>query len=62
MRAALGGDNFAPLTVQLVEPVNIHILYWTTWVGADGRLYFAPDIYNRDSALDGALQALPPGA
>lgn len=62
IRSLLSGNDDTPQTVKLIEPLNIHILYWTVWVGGDGRIYFSPDIYDRDSALDAAMQEPPPGA
>jgi murein L,D-transpeptidase YcbB/YkuD len=62
IRSALTGSDVNVQTVKLLEPVNIHILYWTVWVGKDHHIYFSPDIYERDNALDSAMQAPPPGA
>ena len=62
IRSVLSGADFSTQTVKLFEPVNIHILYWTVWVGNDGHIHFGPDIYDRDTALDAALQEPPPGA
>jgi murein L,D-transpeptidase YcbB/YkuD len=62
VRAALRGDDYVEKTIKLPEPVNIHILYWTVWSGKDDLIHFSPDIYDRDKALDDALQEPPPGA
>jgi len=62
LRAAVMGDDHIEKTIKLPEPVNIHILYWTVWIGKDDLLHFSPDIYDRDKALDEALQEPPPGA
>jgi murein L,D-transpeptidase YcbB/YkuD len=62
VRTALTGDDRVEKTIKLVEPVNIHILYWTVWIGKDDLIHFGPDIYDRDKALDEALQEPPPGA
>ncbi len=62
IRSTLSGSDFTTQTVKLPEPVNIHILYWTVWVGKDDRIHFGPDIYDRDTALDAAMQEPPPGA
>ncbi len=35
--------------------LGVHVLYWTAWLGGDGRIQFRKDIYLRDAALDGAL-------
>jgi murein L,D-transpeptidase YcbB/YkuD len=34
---------------------GVHVLYWTAWLGGDGRIQFRKDIYLRDAALDRAL-------
>ena len=62
IRATLSGSDFTVQTVELSKLVNIHILYWTVWVGKDDRIYFALDIYDRDKALDAAMQKPSPGA
>ena len=41
--------------IRLRDPMSVHILYWTTWLGGDGRVQFRKDIYLRDAALVGAL-------
>ncbi len=58
--SSLAADDFAPRTVQLSEPINIHILYWTARADDDGLIRFQPDIYNRDTVLDAALRVSPP--
>ena len=53
IQAALehGGDR----TIQLPEPMPVHLLYWTVFVDSNGKLQFRPDIYNRDKRLNDAL-------
>lgn len=46
-------------TVKLKKPVQVHLLYWTTWVNEAGEVNFRRDIYGRDARLNAAL-ALPP--
>ena len=41
--------------IRIPKPLNIHILYWTAWLGDDGRAQFREDIYLRDAALVKAL-------
>jgi len=62
IRSALIAGDFTAQTVKLTEPVNVHILYWTVWVGEDDRLQFGIDIYNRDAALEAALQESAPSS
>lgn len=60
IRSTLTGNDFSVRTVKLVYPVNIHILYWTVWVGNDDQIYFGPDLYDRDAAVNKAIQTAPP--
>jgi len=62
IRLALTGDESIEKTIQLPEPVNIHIQYWTVWVNTDDLIHFSPDIYDRDKAIDEAMLEPPPGA
>ena len=34
--------------VYLPRPVTIILMYWTADMGADGKVYFRKDIYDRD--------------
>ena len=43
------------LAIKVREPVAVHVLYWTAWIGEDGRAQFRRDIYLRDAALSRAL-------
>jgi murein L,D-transpeptidase YcbB/YkuD len=43
------------LTIRLPKPVPVHLLYWTAFVDADGRLQLRRDVYSRDAALRAAL-------
>ena len=42
--------------IPLPKPLPVHILYWTAWLGVDGRVQFRQDIYLRDAALVRALE------
>jgi len=48
--------------IRLPNPIAVHVLYWTAWVGQDGLLNFRDDIYERDKPLDVALRQRPPRA
>jgi murein L,D-transpeptidase YcbB/YkuD len=43
------------ITVNLTRPVPVLLLYWTAETGADGRVEFLPDVYDRDPAVLKAL-------
>jgi murein L,D-transpeptidase YcbB/YkuD len=60
IRSALSGSDVSVQTVKLPEAVDIHILYWTVWLGKDDLIHFGVDIYDRDTALDAAMQESPP--
>jgi L,D-transpeptidase YcbB len=60
IRNAVSGPDAAEITVKLPEPLTIYLLYWTIWVDEQDWLHFGTDIYNRDQALDAALQQPPP--
>jgi murein L,D-transpeptidase YcbB/YkuD len=60
LHTAVSGPDAAEKTVKLPEPLTIHLLYWTVWVDEQGLLHFSPDIYDRDQALNDALQQSPP--
>ncbi|MCU0837187.1 MAG: L,D-transpeptidase family protein [Rhodospirillales bacterium] len=38
-------------TVTLAQPVPIHLVYLTAWLGTDGELQFREDLYGRDNKL-----------
>ncbi|MEM9796511.1 MAG: L,D-transpeptidase family protein [Pseudomonadota bacterium] len=43
--------------VNLEQPIGVHLVYWSAWVGADGRLKFREDPYGRDRNVLLSLQA-----
>jgi L,D-transpeptidase YcbB len=47
----------ATLAVPLAQPVPVHIVYWTAWVGRDGELRFRDDPYRVDAKLAQALRS-----
>ena len=42
-------------TVSLHAPVPVLLLYWTAWVGSDGRVNFGHDLYDRDKLVQKGL-------
>lgn len=43
-------------TVKLEKPVPVHLVYFTAWPDAQGRVEYRHDVYGRDAALFAALQ------
>lgn len=52
-------DEGKKRTVNLVTPIQVHIVYLTAWASDDGLVYFRKDIYNRDQPLMAALKQGP---
>jgi L,D-transpeptidase YcbB len=44
-------------TVKLLKPLPVHLVYFTAYPGANGRISYRRDIYGRDAALFEALTA-----
>ncbi len=44
-------------SIFLSQPMPVLLLYWTAEVGADGRIRFYEDVYERDQAILDALNA-----
>ncbi|MEJ2165451.1 MAG: L,D-transpeptidase family protein [Desulfobacterales bacterium] len=61
IRSTLTGSVTSEQTVKLPEPLDVHVLYWTAWLGDDDQVYFSADIYGRDKILEAALNEPPPG-
>jgi murein L,D-transpeptidase YcbB/YkuD len=54
IREVIGeGEN---KVVSLKHTMNVHLLYWTAWVGEEGSVQFRDDIYDRDQPLALALE------
>ena len=47
-------------TVQLKNPLPVHLQYWTAWVDDSKQVNFREDIYGRDKLLSEALREKPP--
>ena len=45
--------------VQILRPLNVHVLYLTAWGDESGLVQFRNDIYGRDKSLDEALREQP---
>ncbi|WP_394199658.1 L,D-transpeptidase family protein [Litoreibacter albidus] len=41
--------------VELREPLQVHIAYYTAWVDAKGNAHYRNDVYNRDAQIFSAL-------
>jgi murein L,D-transpeptidase YcbB/YkuD len=41
--------------VKLKEPIPVHIAYFTAWIGPDGAIRYAPDIYGYDAKQQRAI-------
>jgi murein L,D-transpeptidase YcbB/YkuD len=55
-------DAGETLTIPLLKPVDVFVLYWTAAVDTRGELHFHRDVYHRDAAVLTALDAEPSGA
>jgi L,D-transpeptidase YcbB len=53
-RLLAGLQSPQPIRVE-IEPLPVHIQYWTAWVDSDGTINFRQDIYYRDLDLEVAL-------
>lgn len=45
-------------TVTLLNPIPVHISYWTAWANEDASVNFLRDIYDRDRQLMSALEKI----
>jgi L,D-transpeptidase YcbB len=59
LAAAMAEAGGKQRRVELPAPVPVYLLYWTSFVGADGRVQFRPDIYRQDPAVKRALRVNP---
>jgi murein L,D-transpeptidase YcbB/YkuD len=44
-------------TVSLDQPVPVHLVYFTAWPNAGGRIDYRRDVYGRDAAIFEAMRA-----
>ena len=49
-------DSGEKTIINILHPINVHVLYWTAWADQEGNIHFRDDIYNRDLPLDQALK------
>jgi murein L,D-transpeptidase YcbB/YkuD len=45
-------DSRKTVNLRLTQPVPIYLVYWTSWVGDDGKMNFRPDVYDRDRLVE----------
>jgi murein L,D-transpeptidase YcbB/YkuD len=48
------------ISIRIPEPIRVHLLYCTAWLGTDGEPQFRLDIYDRDRLVAEALSSPPP--
>ncbi len=48
-------DSGKTTRINLPEPINIYLMYWTSRVDQENTLYFMKDVYKRDTAVLKAL-------
>lgn len=51
-------DSGKTTRINLPEPINIYLMYWTSRVDQENTLYFMKDVYKRDAAVLKALDEL----
>ena len=49
-------ENNEETRVDILYPINVHIVYLTAWVDREGVLQFRSDVYERDEKLARALR------
>ena len=37
--------------IKVNAPLMVHVVYWSTWVDSEGKVYFGFDVYKKDMAL-----------
>ena len=48
----VGAASAAPTrAIQLTRPIQLYVVYLTSWVTAEGVVHFRPDVYGRDARL-----------
>lgn len=55
-RQAESGEAVDTEIYPLTVPIPVHITYMTAWIGENGDVEFAPDVYGRDAKLREALK------
>lgn len=45
-------DAGTPQIVNLPDPIDVHVVYWTSWADANGQVNFRNDLYGRDALLE----------
>jgi L,D-transpeptidase YcbB len=49
-------EDLTTRVIRVRKPIAVHVLYWTAWLGDDGKMQFREDIYSRDAAIVRALE------
>jgi murein L,D-transpeptidase YcbB/YkuD len=49
-------ENNEETRINILYPINVHIVYLTSWVDGEGVLQFRSDVYGRDESLARALR------
>lgn len=49
-------ENGDPISVPVPGRFMVHVLYYTAWIGKDGKVNYRKDIYGRDAILWESLQ------
>ena len=52
-------NNEETVTISLLKPVPVYLVYFTAFVGQDNHVIFRRDIYNRDRAIISQLRNSP---
>ncbi|PIV73221.1 MAG: murein L,D-transpeptidase, partial [Rhodocyclales bacterium CG17_big_fil_post_rev_8_21_14_2_50_68_7] len=52
-------EDASPRTLRVRTPIPVLVFYTTAVAEEDGRMFFLPDLYGHDAALDAALRQRP---